>query len=264
MMTLPRVTSPISNLMEIVNVSHTYTDSKNRQVGALQDISLTLQQGHVMSLVGMSGCGKSTLLRIIAGLIRPTQGEVLIQGISPMKYQQEQGISFVFQKSLLFPWRTVIQNVLLPLEVQSGRIQFSYRDHAYELIKMLGLTGFENSYPHQLSGGMLQRAAIARALVTKPRLLLLDEPFSALDEITRENLWIDFAQIWHSQGLSVVLVTHSIREAVFLADNICVLSSRPGQVKAEFEMDKFLPRDRTLLIQPWFTELCENIRSHLS
>jgi NitT/TauT family transport system ATP-binding protein len=263
MMTVPRTTSQISSLMEIAEVSHTYADGKNRQVEVLRDISLTLQQGHVMSLVGMSGCGKSTLLRIIAGLIRPTLGKVSIEGISPMKYQQQQGISFVFQKSLLFPWRTVMQNVLLPLEIHSGKAQLSYRDRAYDLIKMLGLAGFENSYPQQLSGGMLQRAAIARALVTKPRLLLLDEPFSALDEITRENLWIDFAQIWRSQDLSVVLVTHSIREAVFLADNIYVLSSRPGQVKAKFQMDKLLPRDRKLLVQPWFTELCENVRSLL-
>jgi NitT/TauT family transport system ATP-binding protein len=264
MMTMEAPLSQTSCFLEARQISHVYTRRMGRQMEALQNVSLSLEPGKVLSLVGMSGCGKSTLLRIVAGLIQPTAGEIWIDGLSPLAYQQTKGMGFVFQKSLLFPWRTILENILLPVEVRSGAIRSEHRDRAHSLMKMLGLTGFEESYPRQLSGGMLQRAAIARALITQPKLLLLDEPFSALDEITRENLWLDFGEIWRSQGLNVILVTHSTREAVFLADHVCVMSPRPGRVKTEFRVDEFPDRNRSLMMQPRFLELCESVRSHLS
>jgi NitT/TauT family transport system ATP-binding protein len=196
------------HFLAVDNVSHYYT----RGFGftqSLSDISFNLQVGEILSIVGSSGCGKSTLLRIVAGLIAPSQGKVAITNKSPIQYRFESGIGFAFQKPVLFPWKTVLENILLPLEIRSGKMEQKERVRALSLLQILGISGFEDSYPSQLSGGMLQRAAIARALMSQPKLLLLDEPFSALDEITRENLWVDFSQIWRQQKLSVLLVTHS-------------------------------------------------------
>ncbi|MBE9039394.1 ABC transporter ATP-binding protein [Oscillatoriales cyanobacterium LEGE 11467] len=249
-------------------VSHFYENSSGNCTQALQDVSIEMQSGEILAIVGASGCGKSTLLRILAGLVQPTEGNVTIEGISPLKYQRSQKISFAFQKPLLFPWRTTIQNIMLPMEIVSRSITLSEAskdyDRALYLIKTLGLSGFENCYPHQLSGGMLQRAAIARALMTEPKLLLLDEPFSALDEITRENLWIDFSRIWRTQNLSVVLVTHSTQEAVFLSDRVCVMSHRPGTIQAVLPIDLPSFRDRETMMKSKFLELCEKVKNYLS
>lgn len=248
--------------LAIDHVSHYYT----RGFGftqSLSDISFNLHAGEILSIVGSSGCGKSTLLRIVAGLISPSEGKVLIEEKNPVRYRSESGIGFAFQKPVLFPWKTVLENILLPVEIRLGKIENHERIRALSLLEMLGISGFEDSYPSQLSGGMLQRAAIARALITEPKLLLLDEPFSALDEITRENLWVDFSEIWRSQKLSVLLVTHSIREAVFLSDRVLVMSPRPGQVKAEFDIPLPQERSRSVTISKEFIELCEQVRGKL-
>ena len=248
--------------LAIDRISHYYT----RGFGftqSLSDISFNLHAGEILSIVGSSGCGKSTLLRIVAGLISPSEGKVLIEEKNPVRYRSESGIGFAFQKPVLFPWKTVLENILLPVEIRLGRVENHERVRALSLLEMLGISGFEDSYPSQLSGGMLQRAAIARALMNQPRLLLLDEPFSALDEITRENLWIDFSEVWRSQKLTVLLVTHSIREAVFLSDRVLVMSPRPGQVKAEFLIPLPQERTRAVTISKEFVELCEEVRGKL-
>lgn len=254
---------PANLFLQANQISHFYGRPGN-YTPALENVSLTIQSGEILAIVGVSGCGKSTLLRILAGLVKPTAGTVAIEGMSPLEYRRSKGIGFAFQKPLLFPWRTVIQNVVLPSEINSKSVSSEHYDRAFKLTEMLGIAGFENCYPYQLSGGMLQRAAIARALMTQPKLLLLDEPFSALDEITRENLWLDFSRIWRTQGLSVLLVTHSTQEAVFLSDRILVMSRRPGAIQATFSVDLPAERDRSLMISPRFLELCQKVKKQLT
>jgi NitT/TauT family transport system ATP-binding protein len=256
-------TVPANPLLQANQISHFYGRPGN-YTQALENVSLGMQPGEILAIVGASGCGKSTLLRILAGLVKPTAGNIAIEGMSPIEYRRSQGIGFAFQKPLLFPWRTAIQNIVLPAEINSKFVGYEHYDRAGQLTEMLGIAGFENCYPHQLSGGMLQRVAIARALMNQPKLLLLDEPFSALDEITRENLWLDFSQIWRTQGLSVLLVTHSTQEAVFLSDRILVMSRRPGSIQAAFSVDLPGNRERSLMIYPKFLELCEKVKSNLS
>lgn len=243
-------------------ISHFYGRPGN-YTQALENVSLAMQSGEILAIVGASGCGKSTLLRILAGLVKPTAGNVAIENMSPVEYRRSKGIGFAFQKPLLFPWRTVIQNVVLPTEIKATSVIPEQYDRAFKLTEILGIAGFENCYPHQLSGGMLQRAAIARALMNQPKLLLLDEPFSALDEITRENLWLDFSRIWRTQRLSVLLVTHSTQEAVFLSDRILVMSRRPGSIQAAFSVDLPPNRERSLITSPKFLEFCEQVKKQL-
>ncbi len=220
--------------MEIVidNVSKTFIDSKNIKVPALENINFSIKEHEFVVLVGPSGCGKSTLLNIVGGLMSPTEGSVYFEGID--KKQPDLGI--VFQDIALLPWRTVYQNVIYGLEEKKFSKQHQ-KEIGQKYIDMVGLTGFENTYPKELSGGMKQRAGIARALAIEPDLLLMDEPFSALDAQTRTLMQEELLTIWNRTKLSTLYVTHNIQEAVFLADRVIVLSRHPGKLKSIIDID---------------------------
>jgi NitT/TauT family transport system ATP-binding protein len=210
-------------------------------IAALRDIDFTVGEGEFLSIVGPSGCGKSTLLKILAGLMPATDGEALLNG-TPIEGPRRD-IGMVFQSPVLFPWRTVLGNSLLPVDVQGlGRDQTIERAKA--LIALVGLSGFEHRYPWELSGGMQQRVALVRALVHDPALLLMDEPFGALDALTREAMNVELQRIWLERRKTVVFVTHSTSEAVFLADRVMVMTARPGRIGDMLKID--LPRPRTL------------------
>merc|ERR1711969_25507 len=227
---------------EVRDLSLVYR-GRGRDVIALSEVSLGIAQGEFVSLIGPSGCGKSTLLRVLGDLLTPTQGTVSIKGRTPRAERLDRRIGFVFQEAALLEWRSVLDNIALPLELR-GASRRDREARARALIELVGLTGFEAAWPRQLSGGMRQRAAIARALSTEPDLLLLDEPFGALDQITRDRLNMELARIHEVTGVSVVLVTHSIREAVLLSDRIVVMTPRPGRI--ERILDDPLPRPRSL------------------
>ena len=200
-------------------------------VTALDGVSLAIPPGSFLTLLGPSGCGKSTLLRVIADLVPPSAGKVAVLGAKPEVARRNRDIGFVFQDAALLPWRTALQNVQLPFEVGGAQQRPGTRSPA-ELLKLVGLAGWENAYPHELSGGMRQRVSIARALVSGPKLLLMDEPFGALDEITRDRLNEELLEVWESTGTTIVFVTHSIYEAVFLSQQVLMLAARPGRVRA--------------------------------
>jgi NitT/TauT family transport system ATP-binding protein len=208
-------------------------------VEALQEIDLSIQPGEFVALLGPSGCGKSSLLRILAGLIEPTAGSLEFQGSPAQRRQHKVGL--VPQAATLMPWLKVVDNVLIPAKVLRLP-RAAATERAHELLEMTGLAGFEKKYPRQLSGGMQQRVSIARALLHDPELLLMDEPFAALDALTRERMSAELQSIWMATGKTVLFVTHSISEAVFLADRIIVMSSRPGRIIAEFEVTRSRPR----------------------
>jgi NitT/TauT family transport system ATP-binding protein len=207
---------------------------------ALDDVSLAVRGREFVSLLGPSGCGKSTLLRLVADILSPTEGRISVAGESPDAARRERAFGFVFQDATLLAWRSALQNVLLPVEVSGDRERG--RDRAAELLELVGLKGFERSYPWQLSGGMRQRVAIARALIMQPRILLMDEPFGALDEITRERMNQELQRIWTATGTTILFVTHSSPEAVFLSDRVVVMTARPGRIKREVTVE--LPRPR--------------------
>lgn len=237
--------------------------SERRTVTALEDVSFSVQPGGFTSLLGPSGCGKSTLLRVVADLIAPSEGQMSVLGLSPEEARKDRSLGFVFQDAALLPWRTALQNVELPLEVGGRRSLPAGAATPRELLALVGLAGWENSYPHELSGGMRQRVAIARALLGGPRLLLMDEPFGALDEITRDRLNEELRRIWAETGATILFVTHSVYEAVFLADQVLVLAANPGRVAAVETID--LPRDRDLQIRDTaeFVAIAARMRTHL-
>jgi len=216
-------------------------------VVALQSLDLDVRQGEFLSLLGPSGCGKSTALRLAAGLIDPTHGQVTR---SPSLQ-----LGFVFQEPTLMPWATVFDNVRLPLRLQ-GRSAASVRDEVMQVLARVGLGEFEGAYPRELSGGMRMRASIARALVTRPKLLLLDEPFAALDEITRGRLDDDLLRIWQEQGLTVIFVTHNVYEAVYLSTRVAVFSGRPGRIIESLEIEGPSQRDDAFRATPHYVERC--------
>lgn len=243
-------------LLTVDRISHTYPNG----VEALRGFSLCVRPGERVAIVGPSGCGKSTLLRALAGLLVPTEGQVLFEG-EPVT-EPAAGVSLMFQDPALLPWRTVLQNVALPLELRAhnGRERLDPR----LLLKQVGLEGFEHAYPRALSGGMAQRVALARALVTNPPVLLLDEPFGALDALTREGLTALVDQLTERSGAAVVIVTHSLAEAIFLADRVVVSSARPGRVVGEVSVS--LPRPRTWAMEsePAFGVLLAQVRALLA
>jgi NitT/TauT family transport system ATP-binding protein len=228
---------------------------------ALEGVSLQINAGEFLCIVGPSGCGKSTLLRVLGGLVRPTSGKVYL-GEELLTAPRRQ-IGFVFQKANLMPWRTVLRNVALPLEIK-GLKGVEAGQPARELLRLVGLEGFEDAYPHELSGGMEQRVAIARALIHDPAILLLDEPFGALDALTREQMNLELLRIWEAKRKTVVMVTHSIQEAVFLADRILVMSSRPGRVKATVAVPLPRPRRLEMLYSAEFGVLSNRVRQAIN
>jgi NitT/TauT family transport system ATP-binding protein len=212
-------------------------------VRAVDGISLDIREREFVSLIGPSGCGKSTLLRVVADIIQPTAGKATIDGRRPREARLNREIGFVFQDAALLEWRRILDNVALPLEL-AGTAYFDRQARSSTLLDLVGLTGFEAAWPRQLSGGMKQRAAIARALATTPRVLLMDEPFGALDQITRDRLNMELVRITENTEATVLFVTHSIREAVLLSDRIAVMSARPGRIVSVIDID--LPRPRSL------------------
>lgn len=233
----------------------------NGGLKALENLSFSVYPQQFVCVLGPSGSGKSTLLRILAGLLRPTDGEVLLCGQAHNRPRQDVG--FVFQKANLMPWRTVLENIVLPLELQKLPPPEALRQ-ARALVDLVGLNGFEHSLPSDLSGGMAQRVAIARALVHDPDILLLDEPFGSLDALTRERMGAELLRIWEAHHKTVIMVTHSISEALFLADRVLVLSPRPGRLNLDLPVDLPRPRDPEIQYTPAFGELARRLRSAIT
>lgn len=242
--------------LEARGIRHVYPGA-NGGLLALDGIGLALGPGEFVAIVGPSGCGKSTLLRILGGLLEPTEGWVQLSG-KPVASPRRQ-VGYVFQSVNLMPWRSVLRNTTLPLEV-AGAPQAERERRARDLLALVGLGDFEAAYPRQLSGGMAQRVAIARALVSEPEVLLLDEPFGALDALSREQMNVELLRIWQARQVTALMVTHDLQEAIFLADRVLVMSPRPGQISAEVSVD--LPRPRRLEVKytEFFGVLARRVR----
>ena len=234
---------------------------------AVEDINLQVKQGEFIAIVGPSGCGKSTFMKLTTGLKKPSRGTIHVDGQAvngPLKIS-----GMAFQAPSLLPWRTTLDNVLLPLEIvepfrsqfKSRRAEFEAR--AIELLRSVGLGGYERKFPWQLSGGMQQRASICRALIHEPKMLLLDEPFGALDAFTREELWCALRDLWQEKRFNVILVTHDLRESVFLADTVYVMSKSPGRFVVRREIDLPRPRDLEVTYTPEFTDIVHELRGHI-
>ena len=229
---------------------------------ALDGIDLTIEAREFVSLIGPSGCGKSTLLRIVGDLIRPTAGTVRVNGKTAPQARAGRDYGIVFQDAVLYDWRTVAKNISLPLELARWNRK-RRAERVQEMVRLVELTGFESNYPWQLSGGMQQRVSIARALSFDPALLLMDEPFGALDEMTRERLNLELLRIWEASGSTIVFVTHSIAEAVFLSTRVVVMSPRPGRISNVISIDLPYPRTATTREDPHFFELVTRVREAL-
>jgi NitT/TauT family transport system ATP-binding protein len=227
-------------MIRLTGVSRTFA-GRSGTVEALRGIDLAVGDGEFVAVLGRSGCGKSTLLRLISGLLPVSAGEVEVSGERVTKPRRD--IAMMFQKPALLPWRTVLDNVLLPMQIFGGK-KADHRDRAQQLLSMTGLSGFEKRLPHELSGGMQQRVALCRSMIAQPRVMLMDEPFSALDALTREELSGELQRVHMELGTTIVFVTHSIDEAVLLADRVVVLSPRPGRIREIIDID--IPRPRTL------------------
>jgi NitT/TauT family transport system ATP-binding protein len=243
-------------LIRLQEVSKTFRSSRG-DVAALEKISLDIRRGEFLTLVGPSGCGKSTLLRCLAGLERPSAGEIVLAGVTAS--EQAVLLGMVFQTDALLDWRTVVDNVLLQVELR-GHDPGPWRARAADLLRAYGLGGFEERYPWELSGGMRQRVAICRAMLDEPPLLLMDEPFAALDAFTRDELNLELQRIWQATRKTVVFVTHSIAEAVFLSDRILVMAARPGRAEDLIAIDLPRPRPLTIRDTPDFTRYTARIR----
>lgn len=243
-------------LLRVEGVSKLFDRAGKPSVEALRDINLSINEGEFVSIVGASGSGKSTLLRIIDGLLAPTKGAVLVDGQRVTRPGRDRAM--VFQQDSLLPWKSVIENVAYGLTL-AGRPWAEASAVAQRFVTMTGLSGFESHYPHQLSGGMRQRVNVARALAVDPRILLLDEPFAALDAQTREIMQAELLSIWRESRKTVLLITHQIDEAVFLSDRVIVFSARPGSVRQEVKIDLPRPRELPLKRDPRFVQLVDEI-----
>jgi NitT/TauT family transport system ATP-binding protein len=263
LMLAPQMTSPESlatgqtPYVDIAAVGKSY-DTASGPIRALNNINLAISSGEFVTIVGPSGCGKSTLLKCIAGLQPISEGRICVKGEAVCSPPKNMGV--VFQKDVLLDWRTVLQNVLLTAEFHNLRVR-EYEARARELLSIFGLTGFEQRFPWELSGGMRQRAAICRALLVDPQLLLMDEPFGALDALTRDDLNIELERLWSATRKTVLFITHGIAEAVYLADRVVVMSRNPGRVAEIIEVD--IPRPRPLSVRntPQFGEYAQHIRN---
>ena len=262
------MTASADNFVEFKNVWLAYNDELLAQNHfAVEDINLQVKQGEFIAIVGPSGCGKSTFMKLTTGLRKPIRGEIFVDGQpvnGPLKIS-----GMAFQASSLLPWRTTLDNVLLPLEiVEPYRSNFKakkaeYEERAIKLLQTVGLGGYERKFPWQLSGGMQQRASICRALIHEPKMLLLDEPFGALDAFTREELWCTLRDLWTEQKFNVILVTHDLRESVFLADTVYVMSKSPGRFVVKRHIDLPRPRDLEVTYTPAFTDIVHELRGHI-
>jgi NitT/TauT family transport system ATP-binding protein len=248
---------------EVIVASHVAKryETPRGTVQALEDVGFTVGEGEFVAIVGPSGCGKSTLLKILAGLLPRTSGQLELRG-SPISGPRRD-IGVVFQSPVLFPWRTVLENVLLPVDVQ-GLGRERNRARAHELLELVGLGEFEHRYPSELSGGMQQRVAITRSLIHDPALLLMDEPFGALDAMTRDNLNVELQRIWLARRKTILFVTHSIPEAVFLADRVIVMTARPGRILEVVSARMPRPRSLDVTSTPEFGALVKRIRAHFT
>ena len=239
-------------ILTVQDLSVVFPDS-NGGLRALEDISFEVCPREFICFLGPSGSGKTTLLRAVANLLQPTTG--LVHFI----HRQQPKIGMVFQQASLMPWRTVLDNIKLPLELE-GLGESKARKKAREMIELVGLQGFEDAWPRDLSGGMTQRVGIARALIHDPDLLLLDEPFASLDALTRERMWTELSRIWQAKQKTVIMVTHSINESLFLADRVLVLTQRPGKIKLDVEVDLPRPRKDDIRYTPHFGKLARKLR----
>ena len=246
-------------VLVVKNLSTVFANG-NGGLRALDNISFSVYSEEFVCVLGPSGCGKTTLLRAIAGLLPPSGGEICYDG-DPLTGPRR-GVGFVFQKANLMPWRTVLENISLPLELQGVSFD-KRRERSQELVELVGLHGFENTLPRDLSGGMAQRVAIARALVHNPDVLLMDEPFGGLDALTRERMGTELLRIWQRQRKTVVMVTHSISEALLLADRVLVLTRRPGRLRLDLAVTLPRPRDEEIRYVPEFTRLARQLRSSI-
>lgn len=253
--------SSAAPVIEVAGVGKRFVVGKAEAV-ALQDASLTIHDGQFVSLIGPSGCGKTTLMRLVADLIEPTEGTITVAGKTPRQARKDREYGYVFQAPALYEWRSVIANVMLPLEIM-GVPRGERKRRAELLLNMVGLEAFHRSYPWQLSGGMQQRVSIARALAMEPKMLLMDEPFGALDEITREAMNFELLRLWQETKKTVVFVTHSIAEAVFLSSHIVVMTARPGRIREVIEVDLPYPRDVETRESERFFELTTRVREAL-
>ncbi len=244
-------------ILSVEEVSHYFLDQNDNPLPVLDGITFGASDGEFLVIIGPSGCGKSTLLRILGGLLRPAGGKVLFAGEAI--HGPRTDVGFLFQQSNLMPWRTALSNVTLPLEIR-GVPKARARERALELVRQVGLEGFEHSYPSQLSGGMKQRVALARVIIQKPKMLLLDEPFASLDAMTRERLNMELLKLWRHYGQTVVMVTHSITEAVMLADRVLILSPRPARIIREISIDLPRPRGLDVIESPGFVSYEKEIR----
>lgn len=266
MQTTPAPTPRADSLVSVRDVSMIYRtrdpSGAALQTIALQDANLEIKAGEFISLIGPSGCGKTTLLRLLADLIQPTSGTLSIGGKTAQQAREARAYGYVFQAPALFEWRTVQQNVMLPLEIM-GFSKAERVAKAAQMLRLVGLEKFERNYPWQLSGGMQQRASIARALAFDPQLIFMDEPFGALDEITRENLNLELLRLWRETGKTIIFVTHSIPEAVFLSTRIVVMTPRPGKIEKIIDVDLPQPRDFETRESARFFEIATEVRESL-
>ncbi|WP_120003129.1 ABC transporter ATP-binding protein [Nesterenkonia muleiensis] len=246
--------------VSLTDVQKTFDVGRGRTVQALVDIDLDIAEGEFVALIGPSGCGKSTVLRLLAGLDTTSSGEVELFGSPPEELSRQHRLGVAFQEHALLPWASVSSNISLPYKVAGRSVD---KNRVAELIKLVGLTGFEKALPKQLSGGMRQRVAIARALVLNPSLLLLDEPFGALDAVTRRRMNSELARIWSEERLTTLLVTHDVDEALILADRVVVMSGRPGKIHHVEKVDLPRPRDTSVTRTPAFHELVDKLTGML-